>query len=156
MPNDIDIEVHGMKELNAAFEKFPRMVAKNMSQAAHEASNDVILSTEGLKNYIGETKANQPPVPYYKRGTGMQVSESRNLMNSENLSKQWTTKREGWITRIGNRASYAKWVHGDEQARAMGAKGWRKLYDVAKEKIGAITKVYHGWVSKTLREAGLR
>ena len=156
MPSDIDIEVHGLEELKAAFAKFPTKVARNMSQAAHEAANRVILPTKGLQNYPPSTSANQPPTPYYIRGVGMQTSASRNLMNSENLGKQWTTKREGWTARIGNRASYAKWVHGDEQAEAMGAKGWRKLYDVAKEKIGAITKVYQGWVDKTLREAGLK
>lgn len=161
MPNDIDIEVHGLEELKAAFDKFPLRVARNMSQAAHESAKDHILPTEGLQNYPPLTSANQPPTPYYKRGTGMQTSASRNLNNSENMGKQWTVKREGWIARIGNRASYAKWVHGDEQARGMSAaakipKGWRKLYEVAKEKIGDITRVYQGWVDKTLRDCGLK
>lgn len=156
MPNDIDIEVHGLEELKAAFDKFPLKVARNMSQAAHESANRIILPTRGLQNYPPSTSANQPPTPYYIRGTGMQTSANRNLNNSENLGKQWTTKREGWTARIGNRASYAKWVHGDEQAAAMAKIGWRKLFDVAKEKIGGITKVYQAWVDKTLRECGLK
>ena len=86
----------------------------------------------------------------------MQVSANKNLMNSENLGKQWTTKREGWTVRIGNRASYAKWVHGeDTQARKMAEKGWRKLYEVAKEKVGEIQNVYSAWVTKTLNDLGL-
>ena len=153
--SDLDIEVHGIKELNAAFRKFPTKVAKNMTQAGHEASTRDILPTKGLQRYPPATAANQPPTPYYVRGTGTQL-KSRNLMNSENLGKQWTTRQEGWTTRIGNRASYAKWVHGEEQAKAMGAKGWRKLLEVAKEKIGKVTKVYSDWVAKTLKECGLR
>jgi hypothetical protein len=33
--------------------------------------------------------------------------------------------------------------------------GWRKLFDVAKEKKAQITKIYQTWVNKTLREIGL-
>jgi len=154
MPNQ-PVQIRGLDRLTAAFEKFPKEVARNMSQAAHESSNDVILPTVGLQRYPPSTDANQPPTPYYIRGTGMQTSPMRNTGKSENLGKQWTTKREGWTVRIGNRASYAKYVHGDEQAGKMAEKRWRKLYDVAKEKVGKIQNVYSAWVSKTLHDLGI-
>ena len=153
--SDLQIEIVGLDKLMAAFEKFPKKVARTMSQAGHEAANKVILPTEGLQNYPPETSANQPPAPYYERGKGMWTSATRNTYKSENLAKQWYAKREGYKFRIGNRASYARWVHGKEQARAMARIGWRKLFDVAKEKLPRIQKVYQAWVNKLLRELRL-
>ena len=150
----MQVEVEGLDRLLAAFKKFPKQVARNMSAAAREAANDVILPTKGLQRYPPLTDANRPPTPYYLRGTGTQL-KSRNLMNSEIMGKQWNVKREGYLARIGNRASYSKYVHGEDQAKAMGAKGWRKLLEVAKEKKAQITKVYNGWVKKTLKDLGL-
>ncbi len=57
--------------------------------------------------------------------------------------------------RIGNRASYARHVHGDKQAKAMGKIGWKQLFKTAKEKIGDIKKVYDAWVAKAIRDLGL-
>ena len=150
----MQVEVKGLDQLMAAFRKFPKQVARNMSTAAREAANDVILPTRGLQRYPKLTDANRPPTPYYLRGTGM-VYKNHTKMTSENLGKQWNVKREGYLARIGNRASYAKWVHGEEQAKAMGEKGWRKLLDVAKEKIVPVTKIYNRWVAKTLKDLGV-
>ena len=165
MPDNVHVEIKGLARLQAAFRAFPKQVARNISQAVHEAAKDVILPTKGLQRYPPATDANRPPTPYYKRGTGMQTSKSRNLMNSENLGKQWYVRRVGAEGKIGNRASYAKWVHGDPkegegQAREMSQsakipKGWRILKEVADEKIGKITSVYSNWVGKTLRDLGL-
>ena len=153
--SDFQIEIVGLDKLLAAFEKFPKKVARTMSQAGHEAANKAILPTEGLQNYPPETAANMPPAPYYERGKGMWTSATRNTYKSENLGKQWYVKREGYKMRIGNRASYAKWVHGDEQAGAMAGHGWRKLVDVTKEKLSRIQKVYQAWTNKLLRELKL-
>ena len=155
MPNNT-VEIHGLDELHAKFRKFPVQVARNVGQAGVEAGKDVILKTKGLQNYASATSANKPPTPYYIRSVGTQTSAAHNLMNSENMGRKWVVKAHGWQTRVGNIASYSKWVHGEEQAAAMGKIGWRKLYDVAKEKIGAIQKVYNKWVAKTLREIGLK
>ena len=58
-------------------------------------------------------------------------------------------------TTIANRASYAKWVHGEKQAYFMGPKGWRKLVEVGKEKQAEITKIYNLWVERLLKKIGL-
>jgi hypothetical protein len=73
------------------------------------------------------------------------------------LGTQWHIKRElsEYTTEIGNRASYAKWVHGEEQAHFMKPKGWRKLTEVATEKLGKITKVYQAWIDKCIEDLGL-
>ena len=154
MPDDsLQIEIEGLDKLLKAFEKFPKKVARNMSQAGHQAGNE-LLDTEGLRNYPPETAANMPPTPYYIRGRGTQYA-SRNAADSERLGSQWSIKRRGYSTHIGNRASYAKWVHGQQQARAMSRIGWKQLRKTAKEKIKDITKTYQKWVNKTLRELGI-
>lgn len=152
MPN-IEIHVTGLDRLIKAIDRFPVQIAKNMSQAGHEAGTE-ILDTKGLRSYPKPTAANFPPTPYYKRGMGTQTAHG-NLGNSERLGTQFYIKRTGWNTAIGNRASYAKWVVGEEQAHFMAPKGWKKLWDVAKEKKKQIERVYQAWVDKTLRDLGL-
>ena len=154
----ISIEVKGLDKLMAAFQKFPREVARQMSQAAHEAGKEII-ETEGLKNYPGMTSANRPPTPYYIRGSGMKY-KSYLKKTSETLKNRWYIRREGYNAKIGNSASYAKYVHGDEQAHHMGPlaaipKGWKKLSDVAKDKMPEIKRIYQLHINKVIARLGL-
>lgn len=153
----LEVELKGLDELNRAMQKFPKTVAKNLGAAGKEAAEDVILPTEGLRNYPTATAANKPPTPYYIRGVGTQT-QSANYLNSERLGTRWNVTRRGHETRVSNPASYARYVHGEEQAVAMTqkGKGWKKLYDTAKKKIKQITRVYQAWVDKTLRDVGLK
>jgi len=150
----IKVTVTGLKELQAAIAKFPRMAGIYMGKAGMEAAKRVILPTEGLQKYPPATEANRPPTPYYQRGMGM-VYKNSVKKTSENLGKQWYTKSENFKTEIGNRASYAHWVHGEDQASFMAPKGWRKLLDVVTEKMPQITKVYNAWVKKLLKDIKL-
>lgn len=153
--SDIKIHVEGLDKVQANLHKFPREIAKYLKAAGKEAASRQILPTEGLKKYPPATGANQPPTPYYIRGRGTQLKRG-NLYNSERLGTQWYVKGvDKMNTEIGNRASYARWVSGDQQARAMGRIGWRKLKDVAEEKIGDITKVYKSWIDKLIHDLGL-
>ena len=154
MTGPVQIEVEGLDKIQKALKKMPDKVKKYMGQAGHEAANRVILPEKGLQEYPPETDANRPPTPYYIRGVGMETAKG-NYHNSENLGKQWYTKRDGIDMEIGNRASYAKWVHGDEQAEAMGRIGWKQLFKTAKEKVGGIKKVYDAWVAKAIKDLGL-
>jgi len=151
---ELKIELEGLDKLVAKLNKFPREIARNFGAAGEEAAKDVVLPTEGLQNYPPLTAANQPPVPYYIRGRGTQYA-TRNLMNSQKLGTRWTIERKGFNTVIGNPVSYARYVHGEEQAEAMGSKGWKKLFDVAKDKLKAIQKVYQAWVNKTIKDLNL-
>ena len=153
MSENVHIEIKGLARLQAALRQFPAEVKRQMSQAGHDASEEV-LKTRGLRTYPGETSANRPPVPYYIRGSGTETAHG-NLGNSEELSKQWYV-RKGWSTKIGNRASYAKWVHGkDTQASAMARIGWIKLIDGAEKKRKQVTRIYQRFVNYTLAKLGL-
>ena len=93
------------------------------------------------------------------RGSGTQY-KSYLKRTSENLGKKWYVKPAGLGVKIGNPASYAKWVHGDEQAAHMGKgaripKGWKKLTDVAKDKMPKIRKIYQDAINHMIRKLGL-
>lgn len=157
MPDEmIHIEIQGLDELKRALARFPQQAGKYLQQAGDEAASRIIIRTEGLKTYPPITAANAPPTPYYIRGRGMQYA-SGNTNTSERLKTQFYTKKSGaYSTEIGNRASYAKFVVGEEQAYFMKPKGWRKLADVAREKMADINKIYDAWIEKLLRDIGLK
>ena len=155
MPDPFTIEVKGLDVFLKAFHKFPKEVARALSQAGHMAANEV-LKTKGLRNYPRAGRGSTPPAPYYKRGTGHMYASGGTDGKSENLGKQWYVKREGYKVRIGNRASYAPHVHDDDdQAEVMAGLGWKKLYETFESKKAKITKVYQQWVDKTIRKLGL-
>ena len=154
MANEIKITVVGLDKVLAALSKFPNQIAKYVTQAGDEAANRVILNERGLKKYPPATSANMPPTPYYIRGRGMQY-KTYNTNSSERLGTQWYVKKAGLGTEIGNRASYARYVVGEEQALFMAPKGWRKLYEVAMEKKDKIKAVYQAWINKLIRDLGL-
>jgi hypothetical protein len=153
VPESIRITVPGIEQVIANLSRFPREIARTLSLAGHEAGNE-ILDTQGVRQYPPATAANQPPTPYYIRGRGMQYKRG-NDGRSERYGTQFYVKREGAYTTIGNRASYAKYLAGREQARRMAAIGWRKLVDVAKEKRARIEQIYQGWVTRLIGELKL-
>jgi len=158
MAKNISITVVGLDKVLAGLGKYPSEVGRYLEAAGKETGAEIIQTT-GLANYPPATAANQPPTPFYIRGRGTQTAHG-NLYNSERLGSQNTNEgfsifSVGPKTTIGNRASYAKYVIGERQAKWMAKIGWRKLFDVAKEKVPQITAIYAGWVSKCIRDLGL-
>ncbi len=151
----IKITVEGDKKIIAALTKFPREIAKYLQSAGAEAAKKEILPTQGLQKYPPATAANAPPEPYYIRGRGT-MYKSGLRATSERLGTQWYTKKvQSFSTEIGNRTSYAKWAHGEEQARAMARIGWRKLGEVVTERMQQVVAAYQRWVDKLLRDLNL-
>jgi len=156
MPDPIRIRVEGLDEVIRNLDTIGPDLPQYMRGAGIEVSND-LLSVRGLQNYPPATEANLPPPPYYIRGRGMQTSASRNDGRSERLGTRWETVPRGQMgVEIRNPASYAEHVHGERQARAMAAIGWRILYEVALERVDIMTDIYNRWVDKLLRKHGLK
>lgn len=152
--NVIEIEVRGVEKLVQALDRAPDVIRANMAAAAKEAGSEII-NTEGLKVYPPETDANKPPEPYYIRGVGMQRVSGNNF-KSEKYGSKFYVKTEGYGAIIGNSASYAKYLADEEdQATHMAKIGWRKLIDVARDKMQKIKKIFQAWVDKTIRDLGL-
>ncbi len=153
MGDIIEIKVTGLDKILAGMEKFPEQITRGIAAAGEEAGKNII-KTKGLFFYPPETAANHPPLPFYERGVGMHTKRGISA-KSENYGKQFYIETHGFIAEIGNRAKYAKWLGGDEQARAMAKIGWRKLWDVAIEKTPQITKVFQAWIDRTIKKVGL-
>lgn len=125
-------------------------------QGARIEITDAVLNTRGLRTYPPATEANQPPVPFYIRGRGMQYKFGNNN-KSQRLGTRWQSLPYGNIgMKISNPVTYAPYVHGEEkQSNRMAQIGWRKLFSVAKEKTGTIRDIYNKWVNQLLRKHGL-
>lgn len=150
----LEIEVKGIDKIMAGFRKFPEEIKNSMRGAAEESGHEII-QTKGLKIYPPETDANKPPTPYYIRGRGMQ-NKSGNNMKSEKYGARFYVKQEGYGAIIGNSASYAKYLADEEeQATHMEKIGWRKLIDVAREKLDKVKDIYERWAQYTINKLGL-
>jgi len=154
MSDPLEIKIEGADKIVAGLTKFPDEIQKNFKQAGQEAAEEIYTS-KGLASYPAKTAANAPPTPYYIRGTGTQY-KSRNAGNSEDYKNQFYAKSVTGGTLIGNRASYAKYLADEKlQARVMDRIGWRKLIEVAKEKLDIITGIFNRWAQHTIDKLGL-
>jgi hypothetical protein len=146
-----------MKDLQAAVQKAPREIAIALRGAAGETANE-IMDTRGLRLYPPATAANRPPYPYYERGYGTHYSASGGSKTSERYGTQWNYRTKPYGVVIGNRASYAPFVGGDKQPAHMHLKGWRKLFDVARQKVaqGKIRWIYEKWIARGIKRAGFK
>ena len=161
----ITITLKGFDKLTAALGKFREQIEKNMGHAGREAG-DMILHSPGMpRNY---PPGNHGPRPFVsdkqrryffwalKQGI-IEVPYRRGQSpRSEKYGTQSYIEPRGYNrTAIGDRASYADILTGDKQSPYMAAGGWRKLIDVAQEKIGEITTIFQGWVDRTIRDLRL-
>lgn len=154
MSDFIKIEVRNIETVTKNLSKFAEELPRYIQAANQEASRE-ILDTTGLRKYPPAGPGNAPPVPYYIRGRGTQTA-SGNLGNSQRLGTRWITVAYGKLgMKISNPVTYAPLVHGNDQSSTMARIGWRKLFDVAKEKAGVITVIYNKWVDKLIRSKNL-
>lgn len=141
----IVIDVPPIQDFVDKTEQFFAEVPDELAFYADEAAKD---ATQYLAKYPPETEANQPPPPYYQRGTGM-IYPDKTVFSSDRLGEKWRWEIEktddGAVLVIINEATnqvsgvgYASFVHGDreEQAPWHSATGWVPLIDVARAIIG--------------------
>lgn len=151
------IQVKGLDKVLKGINEIadPRHVGIYLAKAGQEAASK-ILQTKGLQSYPDETYRNLPPVPYYIRGRGTETAQG-NLNDSERLGTKFYIDRDvsNYITKVGNTALYADDVVGDNQKELFGIIGWRKLREVAEEKIDLISQIYDAWIAKMIKDLGL-
>jgi len=148
------VEIRGLDELSRKLDSFKEL--KQLIPAL-EASAEHI---EGVvKEYAPDSEANMPAGPgsrWYQRGYGPRWMRKDGSWGgrktSEVLRAQWSvrSKNRGLTWVIGNRVSYGKYVHGDEQAWFHKQRGWKTIYDVVKEESDTILKFVKDRVDKIL------
>jgi hypothetical protein len=154
MSDPIEITIDGADKIVKALNDFPDQIKRNFQQAGKESAEE-LLNTTGLMKYPPESDANKPPTPYYIRGRGTQLARGNNL-KSERYGTKFYVKQEGYGVTIGNTASYAKYLADERlQAAHMEKLGWRKLIDVAREKIDKVKAIYNKWAQYTIDKLGL-
>jgi len=129
---DIIIEVTGIRELQAQLDK--------LSDVGAVVGPALLISgyelRDWVKKYPSATAANSPKQPgrWYERGRGSMYARRdgtvRVVKASEMLNRRWaiahTFAPEAAEVRIGNDASYVRYVHDEEkQARFHTERGWR-------------------------------
>jgi hypothetical protein len=151
--NTISVTIEGMDKVQRALDKFPHEIAKYIGQATEEAAKN-LLDTTGLQKYPPAGSYNQPPTPYYIRGRGTQTS-SGNKGNSQRLGTQWYVEKKDFSTTIGNRATYATYLHSEKPVYWAQSHGWKMLFSTAKENKSKIKDTIQKWVNKLIKDLGL-
>lgn len=157
MSNDLYIQVVGLDKVEAAFKRFPQEIEQDIGQAAAEAAK-LVIAQEGVSNYPPATEANAPPVPWYERNKGMWVMYHGEVVirkKSEHYGRKFKVEKKGMGVTILNKVSYGKYLGGEQQARHMAQIGWRKVFDVAKEKQAEITEIFNLWIARLIRRLNL-
>ena len=159
--NDFDIRLtHNASVVKKALRDFRDEMFRAVYMAGREASAK-ILNTTGVKKYPAEPTTRHSPPSAYLRGIGYIRKDGSVSKGSERYGTQWNVKsyKERMITIIGNRASYAPFLGGDDQARNINknipGQGWQKLGDVADDKINQIAGIYNEWIKRALKKVGL-
>lgn len=152
---NISIKVTGLDKVTEALAQFPDQVGHYTGAAGQEVGAEIV-QTAGVGIYPPAGRGNSPPTPYYVRGVGTQHA-TYNEGNSERLGTQFTVvpSSDGFKVTIGNRASYAPYVVGDNQASAMAAIGWVKLEAAALSKLDKIRSIYQAWINKLIADLKL-
>lgn len=170
---EVKITITGIERVIIAMRKVPDQVEKYFSHAGGDIGR-TIIKERGLANYPRATEANNPGRTrtvelggkmvtfrqgYYERGRGyfapVRGGGYKLVRGSMTLGKQFYVNNVPGKITISNKADYAPYVIGEEQAGAMAKIGWKKLSDVAKDKIEIITRIYQRWINKMLRDLGL-
>lgn len=127
----------GAEQLDIDLQEIPANVSRFAAEEFEEAGQDIV---ELMQQYPPESEANQPPPPYYIRGTGY-IGRGGNVEKpSQQLGQQWSVTVGGKDDLVDvsvlNTATYSAWVHGAQLQTAFHAqRGWRKLSDVARESL---------------------
>lgn len=154
MPDIAQVEVEGLPELLAQLDvkKYQGALVATLWACAEILKN-------GVATYPPETEANQPRSPntvfsikthkpinrWYVRGRGTVTCTGRVYLTSEDLGHQWTVTVSGLTAEIGNAVSYGPYVQGAEQVWYHGARGWKTIFHVVREKTAEVSKLI--WVT---------
>lgn len=97
-----------------------------------------------VRPYPSDTMANSPLNPqghWYERGYGTKFASGRGYETSERLGDRWWYRLiYGPGVKIGNAATYAGWVHGEEQTAFHKERGWKRLLKTATDELDEIMR----------------
>jgi len=149
------------------------MATLNPERAMRGVKSGIKKATVHVKAKIAKyppaTEANRPgrirmgrAMGYYVRGSGWMEPTTKNGIatnyilraTSEQLGRKWTQKLvdTGLTGIVGNKASYARWVQGDDQALIHGKRGWKTTDQIIEQEAARVNAI----VNKELESVFLR
>ena len=142
MPDVADIEVFGLQALLAKLNYKRYQVAFRVT--LHNAGR---LIKGVVAEYPPKSEANMPRAhntvmsirtgryvnQWYVRGVGIRTTTGRTYRVSEDLGGRWEVNVEGLTVEVGNPVSYGPYVQGSKQAGFHKARGWKTIWQGAKE-----------------------
>jgi len=162
----IDVKVEGLEELKKRLDtkRFAAASKVAIGKCAEEVKIEAIpYPPEGNWNSprgygsafdIGSRKVVNR---WYQRLYGARWARVDGSVGGRNTSEQmqqrWYTQvKNSWEAKVANKASYAPWVKGEDQAQFHKAHGWMKLSDDASNlaKRGVFLKIFTAQVEKAL------
>lgn len=162
---NVEMDEASLRELQAKFAAISSELERNWARASEEVAHEIV-EVEGLKQYPINTAGAPQPFKSDKsrryffaalRRGEIEVPYRRGQSpGSETYAKRWYVEVSGLTATIGNNASYARYLsHETEQSGYMAARGWRKLKEVAEEKLPDIIKIYEGWTGRAMKNLGI-
>lgn len=136
---EASVEVEGWEDVERLLRRkiAPEVFRRALRRLAEEVKLRAIpYPTEGPWNTPGPY-----PARWYQRHFGPRWARKGGGYGgrdtSERMLQQWfVAERSATAVEVGNRASYAGYVMGEEQAPFHGAHGWAKLRDIAEDVVG--------------------
>lgn len=149
----MEIKLEGLDE---AIQKLGKIAgAETAGKALHRFAEELKLR---VIPYPPEGPWNTPgpyPSRWYQRHFGprwtVKSGEVHGRDTSERMQKQWVVEQRGALAYIlGNRASYADLVVGENQLPMHAAHGWKKVEDIAMENINLWPEILKEEIEKAL------
>ncbi|RLC77701.1 MAG: hypothetical protein DRJ03_26400 [Chloroflexi bacterium] len=157
-------KVQGAKELERAFNEYPRRVMKQLKAMMGGATE---LLRSGLADYPAETEGNKPRSfqsgaqnTWYERGFGSKWARKDGSIGgaetSEELGRSWTTEVRGFAAGVrgvvGTKVSYAPLVQDEKrQADVHERHKWPTVQGVFKDKAREIVQLFDSVIARIIR-----
>jgi hypothetical protein len=153
---ELKLEVKGAEELQR---KLSQPMQGFIKSASRQAAGDILVA---FQNYPPETIANRSSQRrWYERFFGPRWHRRDGSVGgrrtSEKLGQKWKLESSGAMNaRITNTASYAGWVHGDKQTKAMRRIGWKTYHDVMTVRmVSKVNNMFRGAVEWWIKSNSL-
>lgn len=140
-----------LTELKKDIPRYQRAIQVSAKQGGRQIMSE-ILNQPGIISYPAGTKANDPPVPYYKRGVGTETAGG-NDYSSERYGSSWKIEQSGSYKTVGSNAvSYAQYLADPErQSSAMNKIGWITTKEGVNRKLKRIGEILSFWIKRNFK-----
>jgi len=109
------ITLSGAEKITFRLESIRELTQQELSNFLEDIAVESIAI---FKDYPPETYRNQPPPPYYQRGVGYYGQYGTLTKSSQQLGTRWSyainSTEDSVVAEITNTATYAQYVHGDD------------------------------------------